>query len=60
MFSQASRSTGELGILLSHLYPEARGPDESVVSENIHDDSHLPVLRCYLLCWKDPRKSLIP
>ena len=45
---------------ISHLCPGARGLGESVDLENIHDDPAWSFLRCYLLCWKTPKKSLTP
>lgn len=33
---------------------------EPMVLENIHKDLTWSLLRCYLLCWKSPKKSLTP
>lgn len=49
-----------LNVLVSHIYPGARGLDESMVLENIHDNPTQSLLRYYLLCWKIPKRSLTP
>ena len=45
---------------ISHLSPGARDLDEPVVLKNVRGDPAWSLLRCYLLCWKTSKKSLIP